>query len=181
MASPPQEAWTYTPLCQQFIYVDSEFISRWQARPLRAKPLEDNVRLRILLYAGRQASASLFIACPKSPPNRESDGGIAHTAEQAMLYEPFTYWDWHGYNAKGEPLDGRDLFENKRKRRVLWERERPFTAVLGQEHRSVQVAGLSPRERWEGFKKCVEKKPWNSRFVKRIAVANWMGKDDMEW
>ncbi|KAJ4355812.1 uncharacterized protein N0V89_003833 [Didymosphaeria variabile] len=187
MASPPPplEPWTDHPIWEQFKNVDSEFSSRWgdDSASIRAKPVDHNIRLRILLYAGRQTSASLLIA--------------SEVAEQGMLYEPFTYWDWHGYDSEGSPLNGkgafpgaRNLQERKRKRRVLWEREKAFKVILTEEKEGEKVGrkgnecwegGLSPRLRWEGFKRFVEKKWKHGSYVKKIAVANWMSREDMEW
>ncbi|KAL1605204.1 hypothetical protein SLS60_004748 [Paraconiothyrium brasiliense] len=198
---PPLESWTDHPIWQQFKNVDSEFSSRWgdHSGSIRAKPIDHNIRLRILLYAGRQTSASLLIACGKSAPPTQSSNSysIIEVAVQGMLYEPFTYWDWHGHDSEGNPLDGkwevpetRNLQESKRKRRVLWEKERAFKVISKGEKEGEKAfrkgnewwdGGLSPRQRWEGFKKCVEKKREHGRFVKRIAVANWMSKEDMEW
>lgn len=100
---------------------------------------------------------------------------MVEVAEQGMLYEPSTYWHWHGYDADGKPLEGRHLHEGGRKKRLIWERERAFWAN-GEKH-----GDLTPRERWEGFKSFVERKRESGRFVKRIAVANWMTRGDMEW
>ncbi|MCQ8780494.1 hypothetical protein NQU49_28255, partial [Escherichia coli] len=73
-----------------------------------------------------QSAAAVRIACSKSETE------LASIAEQAMLYEPFTYWDWQGYDAAGKSLERdletepKDLEGARRKRRLLWERERAF-------------------------------------------------------
>lgn len=156
------------PLFERFDNADANFRRRWPA----GQPVCKDVRLQILLYAGREAAASFHVASLRKVRN----GCVVGVAEQAMLYEPFGYWDWHGYDAKGKPLDGsRDVREGARKKRLLWERERAFTTG-GQKH-----GNLTPRERWEGFKRLVEKDHRSGKFVKRIAVANWMTREDMKW
>ncbi|KAF2448319.1 hypothetical protein P171DRAFT_470126 [Karstenula rhodostoma CBS 690.94] len=159
-------------LFEQLYWVDDRFNRRFHA-----KPVYNDVRLQILLYAGRQASASfsVAVACVRTTAMHSHGYSMVEVAEQGMLYEPFTYWDWHGYDADGKPLEGRYLHEGGRKKRLLWERERAFKA--NQE----KQGDLTPRERWEGFKKFVERKQENGSFVNRIAVANWMTKGDMEW
>ncbi|KAK7181113.1 hypothetical protein PSPO01_12914 [Paraphaeosphaeria sporulosa] len=164
----------WNPLFDHFYHVDDNFRKKW---PRIVKPAYEDVRLQILLYAGREAAASLHIAAPR---RRSGMGGgdtdMVDVAEQAMLYEPFTYWDWHGYDAEGKPLNGsRHLHEGGRKIRLLWERERAFSA------NGEKNGDLTPRERWEGFKRFVERGESNRRSVKRMAVANWMTKGDMEW
>lgn len=57
------------------------------------------------------------------------------------------------------------------------ERERAFR--VGSEWQG----GLTPRERWKAFQSCVERglEKRKGRWVRRIAVANWMDRKDMEW
>lgn len=47
----------------------------------------NELTLAICRFAGREASAALRIALGKRP--------IALVAKHGILYEPFTYWDWH--------------------------------------------------------------------------------------
>ncbi|KAF1967743.1 hypothetical protein BU23DRAFT_283706 [Bimuria novae-zelandiae CBS 107.79] len=162
--------WPSHPLWQAFKSVDADFIARFHTAEVKPTPRYDNVRLQILLFAGRQAAAAVRIACAKG----EKD--LAGIAELAMLYEPFTYFDWYGYDADGVPIDSEeDLEEGKRKRRVLWERERAFRVD------AVWDAYPTPRERWEGFKMAVERRPRNAKLVKRIALASWMSREDFMW
>jgi hypothetical protein len=143
--------------------------------------LEDKLQLKILLLAGREAAASFRIACgsEETHPKEISIG------TQAVLYEPFTYWDWQEEDASFRAAQSREgsqtridasaIEDRKRKRRLLWEHERAFKAN-GTWHEYPD-----PQARWEGFKNTVEKKHSNRYHVKRIAVASWMKKGDLEW
>jgi hypothetical protein len=141
--------------------------------------LDDALQLRILLSAGREAAASFRIACGKEATNPNE----VRIAEQAVLYEPFTYWDWQEEDAsfraaqeqEGGRIDASVVEDTKRKRRLLWERERAFK-VDGQWHEYP-----SPQQRWEAFKKGFERKDYNRKHVKCIAVASWMTATDMQW
>lgn len=173
--------WTSPLHWERFKSIDDEFLKRYHAKGVKPKPASDNVRLKILLYAGREASAAVRVACSRY------ESTLARVAEQAMLYEPFTYFDWCSFDEGiGNPLDESE--ENsiislerekadveKRKRRLLWERERAFKAN-GQWDKYP-----SPKERWEGFKRMIEERPSNAKFVKKIALANWMTRQDMQW
>lgn len=168
--------WVNQPRWHSLKHVDADFVGRFQSKPnIQPKPRYGNVRFQILRFAGRQAAAAVRIACSKS----ESE--LASIAEQAMLYEPFTYWDWQGFDAAGKSLERiheqepKDLEGGRRKKRLLWERERAFR-VNGEWDEYP-----TPRERFEGFKRAVEKRPENKKFVKRFAVANWMTAEDLKW
>ncbi|KAL5398712.1 hypothetical protein PMIN02_001240 [Paraphaeosphaeria minitans] len=167
---------TWNPLFEQLYHVNDYFREKW---PGLVNPVYKDVRLQILLYAGRESAASFHVVAPRGKLTagmRNGDIDMVDVAEQAMLYEPFTYWDWHGYDAEGKSQDGsRHLHEGGRKKRLLWERERAFRSN-GEKH-----GDLTPRARWEGFKRFVERSGRNGWFVKRIAVANWMTRGDMEW
>lgn len=136
--------------------------------------LRKETKLRILIFAGREASAAFQIACPKNSVER----GIA---EEALLYEPFTYWDWQEGDANIRTLhnDGGygqadlEVDDGKRKRRLLWERERGFAA------NGEWIEYPGPKRRWLLFQKRI--KNGNRGFVKRIAVAWWMTVKDLEW
>jgi len=141
--------------------------------------LDDALQLKVLLFAGREAAASFRIACGKEETYPKEVG----IAEQAVLYEPFAYWDWQEQDAsfraaqrnEGGSIGSLVVEDRKRKRRLLWERERAFR-VKGEWHEYPL-----PQERWEAFKRGLEKKHQNRKHVKRIAVASWMKAADMKW
>jgi hypothetical protein len=123
-------------------------------------PLPNHITKQICLLAGREASAMLRIALRKQT--------AAAAAQEATYHEPFTYWDWHGV-----PPD--DTYAREWKRQRVWEYNTSFTveqSVLGYP---------TPRERWEAFKSCVGMDLRRVQWVKRIAVANWMGIEDLYW
>ncbi|KAF1961915.1 hypothetical protein CC80DRAFT_531685 [Byssothecium circinans] len=125
--------------------------------------LKDKTKFKILCFAGREATASFCIACPKGQE------GETHPERQiaraALITEPFTYWDWHR-----KPQDHEDLSS----RRLLWEREKGFSKLAGHKF-------PTPKESWEAFKRHVESGIYDGRFVNKIAVATWMGVEDMSW
>ena len=82
-----------------------------------------------------------------------------------MVSEPFTYWDWQGYAEHDEDVQTR---------RLLWEREKSFSEVAGHKF-------PTSRERWEAFKSHVNSGLYDARFTKKIAMARWMRKDDLQW
>jgi hypothetical protein len=141
--------------------------------------LDNVLQLRILLLAGREAAASFRIACGKEGTHPKEVG----VAEQAVLYEPFTYWDWQEQDVsfraaqmqEGDSISSSVVEDCKHKKRLLWERERAFRA------NGEWYGYPSPRKRWEAFKHGLEKKHQNRKHVKRIAVASWMEAADMKW
>jgi len=154
--------------------IKREETSLWQG----FKALDDTLKLRILLLAGREAAAALRIACGKDLHPAE-----IRLSEQAILYEPFTYWDWHRTDTavshtshsvvterQGQHYDG-----ERRKRRLLWEREKGFQA------NNQWNAYPAPEERWIQFREAVMRKPTNRTLVKRIALASWMTDGDLQW
>ena len=168
--------WINQPQWHSFKRVDADFVERFQSEPtIQPEPCYDDVRFQILRFAGRQAAAAVRIACSRSETE------LASVAEQAMLYEPFTYWDWHGYDELGRSLKSSDEKKSKdvqgarRKRRLLWERERAFR-VNGEWDEYP-----NPRKRFEGFKSALVRKPDNKKFVKKFAVASWMTEQDFNW
>jgi hypothetical protein len=141
--------------------------------------LENLLQLKILFFAGREAAASFRIACGKEDTHPRE----VLIAEQAILYEPFTYWDWQEKDAsfraaqrqEGSSIDSSVVDDGKYKRRLLWERERAFR-VNGEWHEYP-----TPEKRWEAFKSGLEKNYRNRKYVKRIAVAPWMRATDIKW
>lgn len=141
--------------------------------------LDDALQFKILRFAGREAAASFRIACGKVEVWPKEVG----IAEQAVLYEPFTYWDWQEQDAgffaaerqEGQAVDSLKVEDRRRKRRILWERERAFK-VNGVWHEYP-----TPRGRWSAFKRAFERNDDCRRHVKRIAVASWMTTLDLEW
>ncbi|KAF2653123.1 hypothetical protein K491DRAFT_718345 [Lophiostoma macrostomum CBS 122681] len=118
--------------------------------------LPDEVKDRIFAYAGREAYSAFQIARNA----RE---------KQHALYEPFTYWDWHGAD---EQADWQN--EDKRKKRLLWERERGFRADGG------MWSGYPfAQKRWRAFQYQINDS--NRWYVKRIATARWMSTADLLW
>lgn len=170
------------PVWRALNNLDERFAARVEGNPaVRSRPCCESLRLRILSFAGRQGAAAVRVACEKYG---EEEGGLKEVAERAMAMEPFEYGDWddQGVEKKeGEGAELIDLEEEKRKRRVLWERERAYR-VDGK-----WVGEVREREKWEGFKRWVEvgEKGGNGmgrgRWVKRLAVAGWMGRGDGEW
>ncbi|KAF2634305.1 hypothetical protein P280DRAFT_414092, partial [Massarina eburnea CBS 473.64] len=125
--------------------------------------LSSRVKFKILCFAGREATASFCIACPKgsnNAPHPEKE-----IARAALIVEPFTYWDWQGTRS-----DDEDFY----KQRLLWERERGFSDIA--RHKLP-----TPKQRWDAFKTHVEKGIYEAKFVKKIAVAPWMGASDCSW
>lgn len=136
--------------------------------------LPEDVLLRIFLFSGREGSAALVSACGKGidPRTRKT----ICIAERAMLYEPFTFFDWHDNDEASSLTDGEDPLDyEKRKRRLLWERERAFCANGEWE------AYPSRQARWKQFVRKMSENRSLRKHVKRIAVASWMKKSDMQW
>jgi hypothetical protein len=127
----------------------------------------DKIRHRIFHYAGREATFAYQIATG----GRESKKPYVLAN---AFYEPFTYWDWHEKDSANQWVTVNPEEDNKTKRRLFWERERGFR-VNGGEWESYP----SPKKRWEEFKKRVDDD--NRKFVKRIAVAEWMEEGDFTW
>jgi hypothetical protein len=124
-------------------------------------PFPEKLTKTICLVAGREASAALHIALGKY--------NGASAAHQAIYYEPFTYWDWHGVHPD-------DIYARDWKRQRFWEHARGF---VGPEK---QAWGYpTSRERWARFKGDVEKNGAKKWWVKRIAVAHWMDEEDLVW
>lgn len=143
--------------------------------------LKKGLKLSVLLFAGREAAAAFRIACPKGSEERE-------IATEALVYEPFTYWDWQTDDAKARYVREQEGLQahtsiaagdDRRKRRLLWERERDFWEAHDPEDTSNTYP--SPRQRWETFRDTIEREVYNCEYVKRIAVAPWMTAKDMEW
>ncbi|KAJ4294151.1 hypothetical protein N0V90_007841 [Kalmusia sp. IMI 367209] len=150
--------------------------AEWVDTPLWAgfKTLHEDIVFQILWFAGREASAAFRIACGKGTSPDISI--VVRMAERAMLYEPFTFSDWHGYDSAGQPTNGDPHAEyEKKKKRLLWERERGFRANGAWE------AYPTPLERWHGFKSGILKNPEKGKYVRRIAVASWMSAEDLRW
>jgi hypothetical protein len=141
--------------------------------------LNDALQLKVLLIAGREAAASFRIACGRE----ESHPREIESAEKAKLYEPFTYWDWYEKDAslraaerqEGACVNASVIEDGKRKRRLLWERERAFMA------NGVWHEYPAPQERWEAFKRGFAKRDHYRKHVKRIALAPWMKSSDFQW
>ena len=128
-------------------------------------PLSEDVTTRICRYAGRQASAVLYIALYK---NRVG-GKDANAALRAVYYEPFTYWDWHGVDAEDESA-------SKHKKQLVWERQRGFTAAKGEK------GGYPyPQEAWQRFRHLIDNHAERRHWVAKIAVAHWMNIEDLTW
>lgn len=121
----------------------------------------DEITLTICRFAGREASAALRIALGTRP--------IALAAKDGTLYEPFTYWDWHGVAPDEE-------YTSEKKSQRIWERERGFK--IGSDR---SYGYPSSRQRWHQFQASIEADPGSRRRVKRIAVAHWMAVEDMNW
>lgn len=145
--------------------VTNSKITRAYEREAEPWPLTTSITKKICLHAGREASAALRIALAYDK-NARSRASAAH---EAVFYEPFTYWDWHGVGA--DDTDARD-----RKRQRFWEHQRGF-----------MVNGTTPfgyptsRGRWRSFQKQVEQNSLSRKWVKKIALANWMETDDFSW
>jgi hypothetical protein len=100
--------------------------------------------------------------------NNKAGGLDADAALQAVYYEPFAYWDWHG-------LDIDDESASKHKKQLLWERQRGFTAN-GEEY-----GYPTPRDAWVRFRRLIGNNKKRSHWVKKIAVAHWMNVEDITW
>jgi hypothetical protein len=124
-------------------------------------PLPNTATKSICILAGREASAVLCIALGK-----HSGASVAH---HATHYEPFAFWDWHGVHPD-------DTYAREWKRQRMWEHHRGFTVD------GLHVCGYpTPRERWARFKEGIESHTAREKWVERIAVAHWMGAEDVLW
>ena len=124
-------------------------------------PLPDEITRTIGHLAGREASAALCIALG------HREGALA--AHEALFREPFTYWDWC-------ELPENDSSAKDWKRQRLWENQRGFKA------NGTNIQGYpTARERWRMFKARVEGNAKSAAWVTRIAVAHWMGEEDVRW
>jgi hypothetical protein len=120
-------------------------------------PFPNQVTTNICRHAGRQASAVLNIALSNTP-NKDA----ASAALQAIYYEPFSYWDWHGVHP-----DDESAFEQQKQ--LIWERERGFTVGM------YGKGGYpTPKAAWGQFRALVDTHKEREDWVKRIAVARWM-------
>ena len=126
--------------------------------------IPDPIKDRIFMLAGREACFAYMIATGGRVKNEAWILGGA-------LYEPFTYWDWQGTVDHGQNMEDKN---DKRKRRLLWDRQRGFRANGG-----VWSAYPSPKRRWQKFQKMINDD--NRWFVKRIALAHWMASEDFTW
>lgn len=122
--------------------------------------LPTKIKHRIFEFAGREANFAYQIATG----GKESQEPYI---EENALYEPFAYMDWQTYSED-------ELEDDKRKRRLFWEREKGFRA-----YDAPWSSYPSPRRRWEDFKKKINDR--NRRYIKRIAVAKWMNRADYAW
>ncbi|KAH7408751.1 hypothetical protein DE146DRAFT_675740 [Phaeosphaeria sp. MPI-PUGE-AT-0046c] len=124
-------------------------------------PLPNRVTKTICIVAGRDASSALCIALGKHT--------AASVAHETTYHEPFTYWDWHGVHPD-------DTYAREWKRQRIWEHQRSFTVD------GLHVLGYpTSRERWIRFQESMESHPTRRKWVKRIAVAHWMGSEDLLW
>ncbi|KAF2821393.1 hypothetical protein CC86DRAFT_359188, partial [Ophiobolus disseminans] len=125
--------------------------------------LTQSITKKICRLAGREASAALHIALALGKHS------LAPVALESVFHEPFAYGDWHGVGP--DDTDARD-----RKRQRVWEHQRGFI-VNG----TISCGYPTSRERWESFKQEIGKDGRRKRWVKRIAVANWMEAMDLTW
>lgn len=138
-------------------------------------PLPNKLTTKICLFAGREASAALCIALGHAT---DGESFKADAAREALFSEPFTYWDWRG-------LPAHDSAAKEQKRQRLWEYRKGFKI----EHHAWQGYPTA-RERWLMFRSRIEEKEEMGRvdgklekdlWVKRIAMAHWMGEEDLKW
>ena len=124
-------------------------------------PIPDEITTPICQLAGREASAALCIAL-----GRRAGASAAH---QAMYFEPFSHWDWHGAGLAEEHFDT--------KRHRMWEHQRGF------KHNGQPVPHEYPgsEEVWRRFKEKVEEGSVKGKWVKYIAMADWMETSDKHW
>ncbi|KAF2277904.1 uncharacterized protein EI97DRAFT_441193 [Westerdykella ornata] len=122
--------------------------------------LNDNIKDRIFNFAGREAVFAYDIA---------TGGQERHKpyVKNNAFYEPFTYWDWHGTDSTYQEDD-------KRKRRLFWDRERGYRTNAGQ-----WSSYPSPSRRWKMFRERINDDTRGC--VKRIALARWMTREDLKW
>jgi hypothetical protein len=129
-------------------------------------PLADELTTPICEFAGREASAALCIALGKRTG--------ASAAHQAMYFEPFSYWDWHGAEDTAERH-----FETKRHR--IWEHQRGFD--VNGEWEPHEYPGSE--EVWRRFKEEVEEGSEEGsikgKWAQYIAIADWMDLSDIYW
>ncbi|KAH7125494.1 hypothetical protein B0J11DRAFT_461844, partial [Dendryphion nanum] len=124
-------------------------------------PLPTNILSKIFGYIGREGTFAFQIAC-----GDQCIGSKPYIQENALV-EPFTYWDWAG-------ITQQDKEDSRRKRRVLWERQRGFRLDSGP-----WLNASSGRERWIGFQSIIHDA--NRYYVKKIAISHWMTLDDLRW
>ncbi|ORY11890.1 hypothetical protein BCR34DRAFT_651868 [Clohesyomyces aquaticus] len=117
-------------------------------------------------FAYLQASGPQQIAPPE-------DADISDSVKEAALYEPFTYWDWHGLTE-----DEWEHRVDERKRQSYRDRKKPHYAP----HEDDEPEPCYPlgKERWESFKRKVQKSK-DRWYVRRIAVSRWMTLGDLDW
>jgi hypothetical protein len=124
--------------------------------------LPETIKDRVLHYAGREAICAYRIACQFG---REEQYTEERYVIENLYREPFTYWDWHNTDRNFQE-------EDERKKLLFNERERGFWA-----HGKLYTSYPSPARRWETFKNQLS--PSDFLFIKRIAVARWMRKEDI--
>lgn len=144
--------------------------------------LPTNILSKIFEHVGREGTFVFQIA--SGSRNIQSKSWFRENA----LREPFTYWDWAGVTqeewgfeddsftapAGGSSRTTYGSQENRRKRRLIWERQKSFLLNGGQ-----WLNASSSRERWTRFKSIINDS--NRQYVKRIAVSHWMTLEDLEW
>lgn len=130
-------------------------------REAKPWPLPNTITESICILAEREASAALCIALGK-----HSGATATH---QATYHEPFTFWGWHGVHPD-------DTYAREWKSQRMWEHQRGFTID------GLHVYGYpTSRERWARFKKDMTHNAAKREWVKKLAVAHWMGSEDLLW
>ena len=122
--------------------------------------LPDLVKVRVFELAGREASFEFRLT---SKANSR-----AWYAIRGQFQEPFNYWDWHGLTREEWCLR-----IDRRKKRLCLGRKR-----VSQDNIEADGCYVG-RERWQRFRKSGNRV--NLGYVRRIAVANWMTLDDINW
>ncbi|KAF2785761.1 hypothetical protein K505DRAFT_368829, partial [Melanomma pulvis-pyrius CBS 109.77] len=128
-------------------------------------PPKAEIKERIFKHAGREAIAAYQVASGNSDENQEPYVQIQ------LLYEPFTYWDWHNL-IEGE-YSGMVGYTDPRKRSLLWERERSYKS------NGNWNVNPAPWKRWSDFTLSINDN--NRHFVKRIALPHQLGRDELQW
>ncbi|KAF2715505.1 hypothetical protein K504DRAFT_497380 [Pleomassaria siparia CBS 279.74] len=139
-----------------------------QSPPLEDGPALDpipKIKERIFKYAGREAVAAYRVACGNPAET------IQPYVEGPLLYEPFTYADWH--EVTEEEWAGKKGYIHREKRRLLWERERAYKA------NGMWSNAPTPQKRWEEFKRSINNA--NRKYVKKIALPQQMEYEDLRW